>query len=181
MESSAMVAKQVADLITLTRGLMAFGLVWVGFEYASAGLSLAAWMMIADWIGDMLDGRIARFSGVQVHSWIGDHDLEVDMTVSVGLLVFMVQARFVNIWLAGGYLLLWGIYIGFQKGIPHSMGLLFQAPIYGWFIWVALNNAPPAGWTMVIFLVAVIAITWPYFPKVMVPGFLDGIRHSHNK
>ena len=61
------------------------------------------------------------------------------------------------------------------------MGMLFQAPIYGWFIWAALRNAPLAGWTIVIFLAMAIAITWPYFPKVMVPGFLEGIRHAHHK
>ena len=176
-----MVAKRVADLITFTRGLIAIGLVWVGYKYGPTGISYAAWMMLADWIGDMSDGRIARLSRVEYHTWIGDHDLEVDMTVSVGLLVFLVEAKFIHIWLAVGYLFLWGIYFILKKGNPHSMGMLFQAPIYGWFIWAALRNAPLAGWTIVIFLAMAIAITWPYFPKVMVPGFLEGIRHAHHK
>jgi hypothetical protein len=176
-----MFAKRAADLITFTRGVIAFGLIWVGYQYGSAGLSLAAWMMLADWLGDMIDGRIARLSRVKYHTWIGDHDLEVDMTVSVGLLVYMVEANFSNIWLAGVYLLVWGIYFSLQKGIPHSIGMLFQAPIYGWFIWVTLRNAPLAGWAIVIFLAMAVAITWPYFPNVMVPGFLEGIRRTHHE
>ncbi len=56
--------------------------------------------MIANWTGDLLDGRIARRSRMVDHTWIGDHDLEVDMAVSTGLLVYMQQSGFVNIWLA---------------------------------------------------------------------------------
>jgi len=170
------VAKQVADLITMSRALIAIGLMWLGVTYGEAGLTLAAWLMIADWSGDMVDGRIARRSRIQYHTWIGDHDLEVDMCVSVGLLIFMLQVGYVVWWLAGIYILLWMVYFWQQGGIPHSPGMLFQAPIYGWFIWVALRDAPYAGWTIIAFLAIVIAVTWPYFPKVMVPGFLKGLR-----
>lgn len=176
------VAKQVADLITSARVLIAICLVGVGIvQQGTAGLPLVAWMMIVDWAGDMVDGRIARRSRVQYHTWIGDHDLEVDMTVSAGLLVYMVLSGFVNIWLAGAYILLWLLYFWRQGGIPHSQGMLLQAPIYGWFIWVALRDAPQAGWAIIIFLLCTVALTWPYFPKVMVPGFLNGIRKGKDK
>lgn len=170
------VAKQVADLITSARVLIAVCLVGIGIVQGEAGLTLVAWMMIADWAGDMVDGRIARRSRAQYHTWIGDHDLEVDMTVSVGLLFYLFQAGFVNIWLSGGYVLIWFLYFWRQGEIPHSLGMLFQAPIYGWLIWVALRDAPWAGWAIVIFLLSAIALTWPYFPKVMIPGFFAGFR-----
>jgi len=175
------VAKQVADLITTARALVAVFLVWLGIVRGATGLPIAAWVMIADWAGDMVDGRIARRSRVQYRTWIGDHDLEVDMTVSVGLLVYMLQAGFVNIWLAGIYILLWGVYFWRQGGIPHSPGMLFQAPMYGWFIWVALRDAPQAGWTIVIFITVTLVLTWPYFPTVMVPGFLKGFRDQKDE
>ena len=175
------VAKQVADLITSARVLIAVCLVGVGIVRGAIGLPLVAWMMIADWAGDMVDGRIARRSRVQYRTWIGDHDLEVDMTVSVGLLIYLLLAGFVNIWLAGGYFLLWCLYFWQQSGIPHSQGMLFQAPMYGWLIWVALHDAPQAGWTIVIFLVSAVALTWPYFPKVMVPGFLKGMHKGKDE
>jgi hypothetical protein len=97
------------------------------------------------------------------------------------LLVYMLQSGLVNIWLAGIYILLWGVYFWRQGGIPHSPGMLFQAPLYGWFIWVALRDAPQAGWAIIIFLVSAVALTWPYFPKVMVPGFLGGFRKEQDK
>lgn len=174
-------AKQVADLITSARALVAFCLVWIGLVRGAGGLALAAWLMLLDWMGDMVDGRVARRSRVQYHTWIGDHDLEVDMTVSLGLLAYLLLAGFVNPWLAGAYILVWVVYFWQQRGIPHSLGMLFQAPIYGWFIWVALRKAPPAGWSIVIFLASVIVVTWPYFPNVMVPGFLAGLRPKQDR
>jgi len=170
------VAKQVADLITSARVLIAACLVGIGIVWGDAGLPWVAWMMMADWAGDMVDGRIARRSRVQYHTWIGDHDLEVDMTVSVGLLVYLVLAGFFNQWLATGYTLLWCLYFWKQGGIPHSPGMLFQAPIYAWFIWVALHDAPLSGWAIVVFMAGAIILTWPYFPKVMVPSFFAGFR-----
>jgi hypothetical protein len=139
-------------------------------------LALAAWLMIADWAGDSVDGRIARRSRIQYRTWIGDHDLEVDMTVSTGLLFYMIQAGFVHFWLACLYLLLWGLYFWRQGGISHSQGMLFQAPIYGWLIRVALRDAPGSGVAILIFIATAIALTWPYFPKVMVPDFLAGMH-----
>lgn len=174
------VAKQVADLITSTRVLIAFFLVILGFIRGAAGLPLAAWLMILDWFGDMVDGRIARRSRVQYRTWIGDHDLEVDMTVSIGLLFYLLGAGYVNIWMAGGYIFLWCLYFWQQGGISHSYGMLFQAPIYGWFIWIALRDAPWAGWIIVVFFLTVLAVTWPYFPKVMVAGFFAGFRKDRS-
>jgi hypothetical protein len=85
-----LVAKQVADIITFSRGILAFILAGLGLLVGKEALPMAAGVMIADWAGDMLDGPIARRSRVYYHSWIGDHDLEVDMTVSVGLLIYML-------------------------------------------------------------------------------------------
>ncbi len=175
------VAKQVADLITYVRALIAVYLVWIGIVRGADSLTLIAWVMIANWIGDILDGRIARRSRVQYHTWIGDKDLEVDMTVSTGLLIYMLGAGFVNIWATSIYMLLWGGYFLRAGGIPSSLGMLFQAPIYGWFIWVALHDAPQAGWAIIIFIASALALTWPHFPNVMVPGFLHGLRGKQNK
>ena len=52
------IAKQIADLITASRGFIAFLLVWLGSTKGAAGLSFAIWLMLADWVGDALDGPI---------------------------------------------------------------------------------------------------------------------------
>jgi phosphatidylglycerophosphate synthase len=124
-----LVAKQVADLITFSRGLMAFVLAGLGLLIGKDALPLAAWLMIADWCGDMVDGPIARCSRIQYHTWSGDHDLLVDMTVSVGLLVFLLGAGYVNGWLGVATMVVWALYF-MRFGLIPAPGMLFQAPIY---------------------------------------------------
>lgn len=175
------VAKQIADVITAARGMIAFLLIWVGGVYGAQGLPIAIWLMLADWTGDVADGPIARRSPRQYHTWIGDHDLEVDMTVSIGLLIYMLQSGYVGIWVFVGYFLLWGIYFWYQAGIPRAYGMLFQTPIYGWFIYLALRDAPQIGWLIPAFIAAAIALTWPRFPKVIIPGFLNQVRGQNHQ
>lgn len=172
-----LVAKQVADLITISRGMMALALAWLGIEAGALAFPLAVWILFADWVGDMFDGSIARRSRIQYHTWIGDHDLEVDMFVSLGLLVYLMGAGFIPWWLGGLYLAFWGLFF-WKMGILPSPGMLFQAPIYAWFLWTALKETPGLGVLLILFLLTVIILTWPKFPQIVVPGFLRGMRHA---
>lgn len=173
------VAKQVADVITGLRALVALFLIWLGDRYGAQGLPVAIWAMLADWVGDAIDGPIARRSRVKYQSWIGNHDLEIDMTVSIGLMIYLLQAGFISLWVAAGYILCWGV--GFLRygGIPRSFGMLFQTPIYAWFIYVALRDAPGTGWVILAFIAVVIILTWPRFPQTVIPGFLNGLRRDN--
>jgi phosphatidylglycerophosphate synthase len=175
------VAKQVADLITTLRALIALILIWVGEAFGAEGLPLAVWLMLADWVGDALDGPIARRSRVQYDSWIGSHDLEVDMTVSVGLLVYLLLAGYLEIWLGAAYFGLWGLGFWLHRGIPRSYGMLFQTPIYAWFIYIAIRDAPEVAWLIPVFIVSVIVLTWPRFPKMVIPGFLAGLQKKNSQ
>jgi len=174
-EVAVLVAKQVADLITTSRVMLSFVLAWLGFIHRESGLALAAWIMVLNWSGDILDGVIARRSRVQYNTWIGDHDLEVDMLVSVGLFVYMLGSGYWGLWQAGIFLIFW-LLVFWRWGLMPSLGMLFQAPIYGWFIWIALRDQFNAGMGMVIWIVAAIAITWPRFPQMVIPRFLAGMR-----
>jgi phosphatidylglycerophosphate synthase len=169
-----LVAKQVADLITFSRGLMAFVLAGLGLLIGEEALPLTAWLMIADWCGDMVDGPIARRSRVYYHSWIGDHDLQVDMTVSVGLLVYMLGSGYVSWWVGVVYLLAWALFF-LRYGVIPAPGMLFQAPIYFWFIVTTLKGATGLGILIIVLILAAVILTWPKFPKVVVPGFLEGM------
>jgi phosphatidylglycerophosphate synthase len=169
-----LVAKQVADILTFLRVVLAFLLVWLGFTQGDIGLPLAAWLLVTSWTSDSLDGPLARRSRIRYQTWIGDHDIEIDMMVAGGLLIFMAAAGFVDLIVAALYLLFWSLYF-IRSGVPRSVGMLFQAPIYGWFIWTTLNQAPPSGWLLVGWILTMIVITWPKFPREVVPGFLSGM------
>jgi len=168
-------AKQLADFITLLRALLGFGLVWLGLTEGEEGLQKAVLIMIAAWTGDAIDGKIARRSKYHYQTWIGDHDLEIDMAVSCGLLVFLITSGFINVWIASLYVIFWS-FIFWRWRNKKVLGMLSQAPIYGWFIWVALTRLPNIGIWILIWMVVTVIITWPQFPQQVIPGFFDGFR-----
>ena len=139
-----LVAKQVADFITITRGLLFIVFPWMGITYGAAGLPLAALTMIYAWASDAIDGKLARRSSRIFHTWIGDHDLEVDMLVSIGLLIYMLLSDYISTKVGALYLAGW-VFIFVFLGFHRSLGMTFQAPIYGWFLWVAIRDAPVYG------------------------------------
>ena len=170
-----LVAKQVADFFTFIRVLLSPTLILLGILEGSEGLPLAIGAMIASWTSDALDGPIARRSRVKYHTWLGDHDLEVDIAVSIGLMIYMLLAEFVDLQVVGVYILLW-VLIFWRWGNMRSLGMLFQAPIYGYFIYISMRLAPLVGGWMIGWIVAVLIITWPRFPNEVVPGFLSGMK-----
>lgn len=169
-----LVAKQTADLITTSRALMAIGLAWLGLAEGEAALPLVAWAMLLNWTGDSIDGALARRSRRQYHTWIGDHDLQVDMLVSAGLLVYLVASGFWGLWQAALYVFAWSL-VFWRWGLVPALGMLFQAPIYAWFIYLVWRIVPVLGWLIILWIVCAIVVTWPRFPKMIVPGFLEGI------
>ena len=171
-----LVGKQVADLITFTRGLLIFWFPWLGFTQGESSLTAAIWLLIMNWTGDALDGTFARRSRRQYHTWIGDHDLEIDIMVSFGLLLYMSGAGFVDLRIVGLYCLGW-ILIFWKWGYHRSLGMLIQAPIYGCFIWISFQNAPTVSVWLVVWILMALIITWPRFPNEMIPGFLTGIKN----
>jgi len=170
-----LVAKQVADLLTLSRALLVLLLLWLGFAQGADGLPTAVLLLVFSWTSDALDGPIARRSRIQYHSWLGDHDLEVDMAVAAGLLGYMIIAGYLNTMAGLLYAAGWIILI-LYLGLDRSPGMLFQAPIYGWFIWVNLREMPVFGVLLIAWIIAAVLLTWPRFPKQVIPGFLAGMR-----
>lgn len=168
-------AKQVADFVTMFRAFLGFSLVWLGLSEGAGSLQKGVLIMIAAWTGDVFDGKIARRSQQYYHTWIGDHDLEIDMTVSCGLLVYLVTSGFINVWVAAIYVLFWSIVLWQWRNVK-VLGMLCQAPIYGWFVWVALTQLPNVGIWILIWIVVAIVVTWPQFPNQVIPGFLSGVR-----
>lgn len=176
-----LVAKQVADVLTFTRALISFLFVWLGLTQGAEGLPHAILFLTLAWTTDALDGPLARRSSVSYHSWIGDHDLEVDMLVSAGLLGYLWAAGFVSTLVAVIYILAWTIIFFYIGGIERTLGMLSQAPIYGGFILVSMLTEPLAGRWLLLYLLAIVVVTWPRFPREVIPGFLSGMSRLYNK
>ena len=174
MKRPATNRKRVADLITGARLLLGASLAGLGLVRGAAALPTAVWLLLVNWAGDLVDGIIARSSRPYYHTWLGDHDLEVDMAVATALLAFLVGAGYVSPGVALLYLLAWSL-VFWRMGLIRSLGMLAQAPVYGWFMWVAMQEAPQAIRWLLAWIGLVIVITWPRFPKEVIPGFLAGL------
>ncbi len=168
-------SKLLPDLITAFRATLVLPLAWLGLSQRTGGLPLAVWLVIANWTGDYFDGAAARLSPKPHRTWVGDHDLEIDMLVAGSVLFYLTAAGYAAPWPAGLYVMIWA-FVFWRHGIARPLGMLAQAPIYAWFIWVAIREAPAVGAWLPAWIVTAIVITWPRFPNQVVPGFLGGMR-----
>jgi phosphatidylglycerophosphate synthase len=173
-------AKRVADFLTISRMLVSVVFVWLGVSTGPESLELAAWLLLFAWTADSLDGPLARRGPRAFTTWVGDHDLFFDIVVSLGLLGYLVGSDVIAWPYAAAYLLLWSlilIYFGFSR----SLGMLLQAPIYGWFLVVTWMQAPMTALVMMVWIGLAVAITWPKLPNEIIPGFLEGMAHAMHR
>lgn len=167
-------SKQIADIITWARVILVPLFIWLGFAHGPDALAAVAILMLLNLTADSLDGPLARRSPDSPQTWIGQNDLAVDMFVNLGVLGYMAAAGYVS-WLATGlYLLLWLI-LFWWRGVAYALGVLFQLPIYLYFFYILLRDDTAFFLLFVGWILAAMVITWPKFPKVIVPGFLGGM------
>jgi len=167
-------AKAIADTLTATRFLIAIWIAWMGLVGGRDALPTAVIALILAWATDVLDGPIARRDPNRRQTWIGDHDLAVDVTVACGVLIYLTTAGFLPLPVSVGYLIVAGLLLWLFRSIHLAWGL--QAPPYGKMLLVALQEAPTYGAMAVGWIALTVVATWPRFPKETVPQFLGGMR-----
>ena len=167
-------AKLVADFITAARGMLGFAMIWLGLTQGADALPIVVTLMLLDWTGDFVDGTIARLSRVPRRTWIGDSDIYVDLFVSIGLGIYLIEAGFVGQALGFWYIFGW-IVIFWRFGLDKNLLMLAQTPIYLWFITTSLRVIPESGTWLVIWVLIALAINWKRFSQDIVPKFISGI------
>lgn len=168
-------AKMVADVITVTRGTLGLVMFWLGLAQGEQALPIVIPMMILCWSGDFFDGMIARHSRHPRKSYIGDHDVQIDLFVSICLGLYMLLAGFVSIPIGVWYLIGWAV-IFWRLGMDRNLLMLAQTPIYLYFILVGLRFYPALGYLMVIWVLLVTTILWRRFSQEVVPNFIKGMK-----
>ena len=167
--------KTLADILTASRFGLAWVLLWLGISRGAAGLPAAVVILIIAWTTDVLDGPLARKDPSRQQTWIGDHDLEIDMSVSLGVLTFLVLAGYLAPWIAVSYVIICLIML--WRFRSQELAWAVQAPPYAAMLFIALLHAPINGLAMVAYLVVVIVATWPRFPQMTVPQFLSAMQN----
>lgn len=167
-------AKLVADFITATRGMLGFVMIWLGLTQGADALPAVIALMLLDWTGDFVDGTIARRSRHPRRTWIGSSDIYVDLFVSIGLGIYLIEAGYVGFVFGFWFILGW-ILIFWRFGLDKNLLMLAQAPIYLWFIVTSLRVIPASGYWLVIWVLIALAINWKRFSQDIVPKFISGI------
>jgi hypothetical protein len=168
-------AKMVADLITATRGLLGLVMIWLGLTQRAQALPMIVLLMLLDWTGDFVDGRIAQRSRRPRHTWIGSSDLYIDLFVSLCLAVYLQGAGFVGFGVVSLYLLGWAGIL-WRFGLDRNLLMLLQAPIYLYLILTALRLFPDGGIWLVLWVFVATAINWRRFTREIIPRFINGLR-----
>jgi len=167
-------AKLVADFITATRGMLGFVIIWLGFTQTVDALPVVVTLMLLDWMGDFVDGTIARRSRHPRRTWIGDSDIYVDAFMAVCLGIYLVSAGFLGFTVGFCYLFGW-ILILWRFGLNKNLLMLAQTPIYLWFIVIAMQIIPKSGVWMVIWVLVALTINWKRFSRDIVPKFISEV------
>jgi len=173
-------SKQVADIITWARSLLLVVYGWFALERGAKSLPIVVFLTIANWTLDSIDGPLARRSRVQYKTWIGDRDLEVDMAITVGLLIYLTASGFLAWQIAAAYVIAF-MGILWITDFHSEMGKLFQGPIYLVFIIATLRELPQAVWWIFAWMVIAGIVTWPKLPRVIIPTFINGFREVWSK
>lgn len=152
----------------------------LGFVFGPDALPAVAALMVVNLTADSIDGPLARRSPDSPQTWIGENDLLVDMLANAGVLGYLTAAGFIGWPVTILYLLIWSV-IFWWRGGAYALGILFQVPIYVAFIVVLLRYAAPYALLFIGWILAALVISWPKFPKVIVPTFLKGMSDMINR
>lgn len=166
--------KTMADTLTASRFLLALVIFWLGLRIGQPALPTVTLALVLGWASDLLDGALARRDRNQRHTWLGDSDLSVDVCVALGLLCYLTFSNYVSPAIALSYILMTGALI--WRFRSRALAMAAQAPVYAILLHLSLRDAPPYGALAVGWIVLTVIVTWPRFPKTVVPEFLQGMR-----
>lgn len=167
--------KTLADMLTAMRFCLAGFILWLGVKGGAGALPAAVVTLILAWFTDVLDGPLARRDPSARRTWIGDRDLEVDMSVSLAVLIYLTLSGYLTLKAAVGYVVVCAALLWHFRSL--HLGWAVQAPPYAGMFYAALRDAPRYGLMAIGYVALVVVATWPRFPKVVVPQFLEGMRN----
>lgn len=115
--------KQIADFLTILRGLLGIGIAALGLIGGQDALPVVVVILVLAWLTDLLDGVFARLDPDPQPGRLAGHDAKADMAVGLGVMAYLAFSGYVPWWL--GALI---IFLALAVRIWHSRGLAF--PFY---------------------------------------------------
>jgi phosphatidylglycerophosphate synthase len=171
-------AKYAADFLTGLRPVLAAAIAVVGVVDGKHGLSTVILLLLAAWTTDWLDGPLARLSGSERRTWVGDHDLAFDIVVGVALGIYLGVSGLAPLWLVLLWIIAWMTVMFVHDTLPKPFGAIFQGPIYIWFGIVSLIELPGLGVWLWVWAVLTNVITYKRLFKESLPQFFEVLRKN---
>jgi len=168
--------KPLADLLTVSRALLAVCLAGLGMARGAEALPTVVLTVIISWLTDVLDGPLARRDPDRRITWVGERDAEVDLTTSLGVVAYLVLSGYLAGWL-GAVLVL--AMLGLWVFHSHQLAWPAYALPYAILILVAFQDAPLFGWLAVGYLLATLVVCWSRFWQQYLPEFFQAIDNLH--
>jgi phosphatidylglycerophosphate synthase len=168
--------KKMADVLTASRFILACIIAFIAWTRPpDAALGTVVLLILLAWTTDVLDGPLARRAAEPQRSWLGAHDLEVDLSVTLAMVISLAlwggahTALLVGIVLAGA--LGWA---ALRSVAPVNLGM---GLIDGLFILMAWRMDPTLGWMMIAWIGAA-AVLDRARARVQVTGFLRNCQDA---
>jgi phosphatidylglycerophosphate synthase len=111
-------------------------------------------MTLIAWLGDSLDGPLARRS--RRPTLLGRYDFFFDVTLTWSALIYVTLSGFLPVWLTVLYTLLASLIVALVQ--RKAVMILFMRPIDVTCGMVALMRAPEAGWALVATLLGLAVV-----------------------
>ena len=161
----------LADMLTLLRVILSAGMVWMGWAWREEALAAVVVALTLAWLTDILDGPLARRSDAPP-TWISRHEAEADMTMSLGVLGYLILSGFLapligvplafliaGLWLYS-YLLAWPVYV-----IPYV--ILFV---------IVYRYERPFAWVIAGYMMIALALRASRLRREYLPAFVHALR-----
>ncbi|NNK92457.1 MAG: CDP-alcohol phosphatidyltransferase family protein [Acidimicrobiia bacterium] len=159
----------LADLLTLGRMALAPVIaVVVGADNLAAGVVV----LIAAWLTDLADGRLARLRPGTSH--LGAWDPLADAAIGAGLLAGLSASGRVTPVFAGIFIVVLGGGLVVLRNL--ALGMLLQAVAYAFLFGALWNDAREWFWALVIAVVPIAVIDGARLVRVILPDFFGGVR-----
>lgn len=156
----------VADLLTAAR--LGVSVVLPVVLWPQGNLTAAAVLVTAAWICDVVDGRLARYSGGEGR--LGHWDLTADTAVGAGVVIGLAGVGAVPTWYAVSALLLLGAWFVRTRNLASSM--MLQLSGYVPLLWILWRERVDWWWLPFFAALLIGLVDWRRLIAVNVPGFL---------
>jgi hypothetical protein len=168
----------LADLLTVSRVLLAFLLAVIGWARGAEGLPLAVAVLLISWFTDLIDGPLARCVPVTPPSWIGRHDAEADLATSLGVAAYLSFSGYLPFWLAVALVVL---ILGVWFLHSHQLAWPLYAVPYAILAVVAFGAAPVWGRIMVGYLFGTLVLRYRRLATGFLPEFFHAVATLRGK